>query len=116
MKGGDEMNLIQVKGALPTSTKSANEPLAVGLKTLLENMAKADGAEVTTFEVKNGVAKISFSTDAAADKATTQLRNQDGVEVTALNALAELLEKTKKAQERADKMRERMKARRQKSE
>lgn len=105
------MNLLQVKGCLPTSTKSAKDPLAVDFKNLLETVAKADNAELTTFEVSKGVVRISFSSDATADKAATQLRGQSEVEVTALNPIVEHLARAKKAQEKADKMKKRWKDR-----
>ena len=101
------MQILKIGKYLPDTVTTSDHSLAVEMKSLLDEMAKANDSEVKTFEILDkGTTIVGFSKEAAIDPIASQFKALDHVEVSTLSALQVQFERNRAHQETIDKKRQ----------
>jgi hypothetical protein len=99
--------MLRIGNYLPDTATSAEHDSAKKLKSLLDKLALAADAEVTSFEIQGkGVAIVELSKETAIEPIMSKFRALDRVEVSALDEIVVQFEENRAQQETINKKRQ----------
>jgi len=99
------MKLLKIVGFLPDTANSLEHNSAVGLKALIDDIAKSMGTTVSTFDVTKGTAVVGLADDKATDRLRGEFAEEKDVTVSEVTLVSFQRELNRAAQEKVNKMR-----------
>ena len=101
------MEMIEIVGYLPTSAKNAKHSTARQMESVVRGMAEENGGKLVSFEVpKEGTALLMVMGEAAQQFIVREFKRLADAVVQQIPALDVYRERNKRAQGKADRMRE----------